>query len=63
MLAPDDDWEPPSEAAMKIIEAKQERSNRISKLMSQYMLKGYRMLDKLCDECGTILLQVIYGIV
>lgn len=52
----DDDWSPPSAADMKIIEARQERSNQISKLMGEYMLKGYRMLDKLC-HCGTILLQ------
>lgn len=52
----DDDWMPPSAADMKIIEARQERSNQISKLMGEYMLKGYRMLDKLC-HCGTILLQ------
>ncbi|XP_039248563.2 protein ZNRD2-like [Styela clava] len=52
----DDDWTPPTAAEMKIIEARQERSNQISKLMGSYMLKGYRMLDKLC-ECGTIFLQ------
>lgn len=52
----DDDWTPPSAADMKIIEARQERSNQISKLMGEYMLKGYRMLDRVC-HCGTILLQ------
>lgn len=52
----DDDWTPPTAADMKIIEARQERSNQISKLMGNYMLKGYRMLDKVCD-CGTIFLQ------
>ena len=25
--------------------------------MGQYMLKGYRMLDKSCPICGTVLLQ------
>ena len=33
------------------------RSNKISQLMGQYMLKGYRMLDKSCPICGTVLLQ------
>lgn len=56
MAGRDDDWTPPSAADLKIIEARQERSNQISKLMGTYMLKGYRMLDKVCD-CGTILLQ------
>ena len=50
------EWVPPSPAEMKIIEAKRERNNQISRLMGDYMLKGYRMLDKLCEECGTILL-------
>ena len=29
-----------------------ERSDRISALMGQYMLKGYRMLGSACDVCG-----------
>lgn len=53
----DFEWVPPTPAEMKIIEAKRERNNQISRLMGEYMLKGYRMLDKLCDECGTILLM------
>ena len=36
----DDDWEPVSAAEMKVIQAKQERSNKISKIMGDYLLKG-----------------------
>lgn len=53
----EDDWEPLSEAEMKVAQAKQERSNKISKLMGDYLLKGYKMLASSCEECGCILLQ------
>lgn len=29
-----------------------ERSDKISALMGQYLLKGYRMLGSTCDVCG-----------
>ncbi|XP_039222167.1 protein ZNRD2 [Crotalus tigris] len=51
------EWEPPSEAELKVIQARRERQDKISKLMSEYLLKGYRMLGECCEECGTILLQ------
>ncbi|KAL3873322.1 hypothetical protein ACJMK2_036454 [Sinanodonta woodiana] len=59
MFIDDDDyeWQPPSEAEMKIIEARRERSNKISKLMGDYLLKGYKMLGSTCSICDTILLQ------
>lgn len=41
---------------LKIDRAKQERSNQISHLMGEHMLRGYRMLDRLCNRCDTILL-------
>ncbi|XP_063173040.1 protein ZNRD2 [Candoia aspera] len=53
----DAEWEPPSEAELKVIQARRERQDKISKLMSEYLLKGYRMLGECCEECGTILLQ------
>ncbi|XP_053501438.1 protein ZNRD2 [Ictalurus furcatus] len=53
----DFEWEPPSEAEMKVIQARRERQDKISKLMGDYLLKGYRMLSDCCDICGTILLQ------
>ncbi|XP_015744106.1 Sjoegren syndrome/scleroderma autoantigen 1 [Python bivittatus] len=53
----DAEWEPPSEAELKVIQARRERQDKISKLMSEYLLKGYRMLGDCCEECGTILLQ------
>ncbi|XP_048363001.1 protein ZNRD2 [Sphaerodactylus townsendi] len=53
----DSDWQPPSEAELKVIQARRERQDKISKLMSEYLLKGYRMLGECCEDCGTILLQ------
>ncbi|XP_013873100.1 protein ZNRD2 [Austrofundulus limnaeus] len=53
----DFEWEPPSEAEMKVIQARRERQDKISKLMGDYLLKGYKMLGECCDVCGTILLQ------
>uniref|UniRef100_A0A8C6TLG8 Zinc ribbon domain containing 2 n=1 Tax=Neogobius melanostomus TaxID=47308 RepID=A0A8C6TLG8_9GOBI len=53
----DYEWEPPSEAEMKVIQARRERQDKISKLMGDYLLKGYKMLGECCDICGTILLQ------
>ena len=34
------DWRPPNEAEMKVLEARRERNNQISRLMANYMLKG-----------------------
>lgn len=51
------DWEPPSDAEMKVFQARRERQDKISKLMGDYLLKGYKMLGECCDLCGTILLQ------
>ncbi|XP_034033986.1 protein ZNRD2 isoform X2 [Thalassophryne amazonica] len=53
----DFEWEPPTEAEMKVIQARRERQDKISKLMGDYLLKGYKMLGECCDQCGTILLQ------
>ncbi|XP_041808546.1 protein ZNRD2 [Chelmon rostratus] len=53
----DFEWEPPTEAEMKVIQARRERQDKISKLMGNYLLKGYKMLGECCDVCGTILLQ------
>ena len=59
MAANDDDWVPPSEAEMKILAAKRDRSNKISSLMGRYMLKGHKMLATTCPipECQTIEMQ------
>lgn len=54
-LTPDDkdfDWEPPTEAEMKVIQARRDRQDKISKLMGDYLLKGFRMLGECCDVCG-----------
>ncbi|XP_076875646.1 protein ZNRD2 isoform X1 [Brachyhypopomus gauderio] len=53
----DFEWEPPTEAEMKVIQARRERQDKISKLMGDYLLKGYKMLGECCELCGTILLQ------
>ncbi|XP_014674722.1 PREDICTED: Sjoegren syndrome/scleroderma autoantigen 1 homolog [Priapulus caudatus] len=55
----EDNWQPPTEAEMKVIRARQDRSSKISKLMSEYLLKGYKMLGTSCQVCNdhTILLR------
>ncbi|XP_066108126.1 protein ZNRD2 isoform X2 [Saccopteryx bilineata] len=50
-------WEPPTEAETKVLQARRERQDRISALMGDYLLRGYRMLGETCTDCGTILLQ------
>lgn len=47
-----DIYQPPSEVEMKIIQTRRERSDKISKLMAQYLLKGYKMLSSSCESCG-----------
>ncbi|XP_073515577.1 protein ZNRD2 isoform X2 [Phyllobates terribilis] len=56
-LQDDDAWSPPSESDMKILRARRDRQDKISRMMGDYLLKGYRMLGESCDTCGTILLQ------
>lgn len=51
------DWTPPTEAELKIIQAKRERSDKISTIMASYLLKGHRMLGSVCPVCETVLLQ------
>ena len=53
----EDEWRPPSEAEMKVIQAKRERSDKISKVMGDYLLKGYKMLATSCPLCLTVQLQ------
>ena len=53
----EDEWTPPSEAQLKVIQAKRERSDKISKLMGDYLLKGYKMLATSCTICFTAELQ------
>lgn len=45
------DWQPPSESELKVIEARRERNNKISSIMGQYLLKGYKMLAVTCQVC------------
>lgn len=46
------EWEPPTEVEMKVIQARRERQDKISKMMGDYLLKGYKMLGECCDLCG-----------
>ena len=34
------------------LELRRERSNKISKVMGEYLLKGYKMLGATCNKCG-----------
>jgi len=53
----DNEWQPPTEAEMKLLAARRERSDKISQIMGQYLLKGYRMLGTNCTECECIMMQ------
>ncbi|XP_072031617.1 protein ZNRD2-like [Amphiura filiformis] len=57
MDSDDFEWTPPTEAELKVIQAKRERADKISKLMGDYLLKGYKMLGTTCKTCDTILLK------
>ena len=48
----DNEWQPPTEAELKILQARRERSDKISKLMGAYLLKGYKMMGTNCSTCG-----------
>ena len=37
------EWVPPSEAEQKVLNARRERSDKISKRMGDYLLKGYKI--------------------
>jgi len=56
-MSEDEEWTPPTEAELKVLAARRERSDKISKLMGDYMLKGYRMLATLCPLCECVELQ------
>jgi len=56
-MSEDEEWTPPTEAEMKVLQAKRERSDKISKLMGDYLLKGYKMLATTCPICSSIELQ------
>jgi len=58
----EDEWTPPTEAELKVIAARRERSDKISKLMGDYLLKGYKMLASNCPQCTTVELQDKHGV-
>jgi len=53
----EENWREPTEAELKEIERKRERSDLIAHLMGKYMLKGYKMLNDACPKCDTVLLS------
>ena len=53
----DEMYQPPSEMEQQRLQRARERSNKISKILGDYLLKGYKMLGTTCNKCGTILLE------
>ena len=49
------EWRPPTEEERLRLEKQRERSNKISKIMGDYLLKGYKMLGSQCNKCQVIL--------
>jgi uncharacterized Zn finger protein (UPF0148 family) len=45
------DWKPLTEAEMKVLQARRERQDKISKIMGEYLLRGYKMLGIVCPKC------------
>jgi len=62
MSGSDEEWIPPTEQELKVLAARRERSDKISKLMGDYMLKGYRMLATMCPMCDCVELQDKQGV-
>ncbi|XP_076099654.1 uncharacterized protein LOC143069087 isoform X1 [Mytilus galloprovincialis] len=61
MTLEDYEWQPPTDAERKVIQARRERSDKISSIMGEYLLKGYKMLGSTCQFCETILLETPIG--
>jgi len=53
----DDLYQQPSEMEQQRLQMARERSNKISKVLGDYLLKGYKMLGSTCNKCQTILLE------
>jgi hypothetical protein len=47
----DGDWAPPTDAESKVLAARRERQEKVSKLLGEYLLKGYKMLGSTCPTC------------
>ena len=41
-----------SDVEKKLWEEKRREQDKLSSAMGEYLLKGYRMLDSYCEECG-----------
>ena len=51
---PDNEWKPPTEAEKKVLLAKRERSDKISKRMAEYLLKGKNISKFSMEELSNI---------
>lgn len=56
----DDSWRPPTDAELKVLEARRERQDKISMIMGDYLLRGYKMLGDICDVCS-VSMPVVKG--
>ena len=45
------DYNPLPEEEQLRLKKQRERNNKISKLMGNYLLKGYKMLGSTCNKC------------
>ena len=45
-------WVEPSHEEKQLMAQKRKIRDRISSQMGQYLLKGYKMLDKTCESCA-----------
>jgi hypothetical protein len=61
LFADDGDWAPPTDAELKVLAARRERQEKVSKLLGEYLLKGYKMLGMTCPTCEVSLLLKAIG--
>jgi len=52
-----DFWRTPSESELEESKKRRQRSDEVSRIMSEYLLKGYRMLATYCPLCMGILME------
>ena len=55
------EWVPPTATEQKVINARRERSDKISKLNWKLLAQRFRMLATTCEVCGTVELQDKHG--
>ena len=60
--ASDLEWVPPTAAEQKVINARRERSDKISKLMGNYLLKGNHMFSRICKKLSPFFAKAKIGV-